>query len=88
MDYRHFLVLAPTQEILDALKKHKGSWQDYETALLHLMASRRVGEELEPTLFENSCLLCSEQKPDHCHRRLVAEYLREKWTAVEIEHLE
>jgi len=23
------------------------------------------------------CLLCSEDKPHHCHRRLVAEYLKE-----------
>ncbi|WP_260478205.1 DUF488 domain-containing protein [Pseudomonas aeruginosa] len=37
--------------------------------------------------FHNSCLLCSEDKPHHCHRRLVAEYLAGKWPNVEIVHL-
>ena len=36
---------------------------------------------------DNSCLLCSEDKPHHCHRRLVAEYLAGKWPNVEIVHL-
>jgi uncharacterized protein (DUF488 family) len=31
--------------------------------------------------------LCSEEKPEHCHRRLVAEYLQEKWPNVEIHHI-
>ncbi|EPE0459056.1 DUF488 family protein [Pseudomonas aeruginosa] len=35
----------------------------------------------------NSGLLCSEDKPHHCHRRLVAEYLAGKWPNVEIVHL-
>jgi uncharacterized protein (DUF488 family) len=33
------------------------------------------------------CLLCSEDKLHHCHRRLIAEYLRKKWTDVEIVYL-
>jgi len=32
-------------------------------------------------------LLCSEESPQHCHRRLIAEYLREKWDNIEIKHL-
>jgi len=36
---------------------------------------------------DGGCLLCSEDKPHQCHRRLVAEYLRERWGDVEIEHL-
>jgi uncharacterized protein (DUF488 family) len=35
----------------------------------------------------NSCLLCSEPKPEKCHRRLVAEYLMEKFGDIEIKHL-
>jgi hypothetical protein len=31
--------------------------------------------------------LCSEEKPHHCHRRLVAEYFKEKWENVLIEHV-
>jgi uncharacterized protein (DUF488 family) len=36
---------------------------------------------------DGGCLLCSEEKPHHCHRRLVAEYLSEKWGGIEIEHI-
>jgi uncharacterized protein (DUF488 family) len=32
-------------------------------------------------------LLCSEATADQCHRRLVAEYLRDRWGDVEIIHL-
>jgi uncharacterized protein (DUF488 family) len=31
--------------------------------------------------------VCSEDEPTHCHRRLIAEYLQEKWGDVEIVHL-
>jgi len=32
-------------------------------------------------------LLCSEPKPDRCHRRLVLEYLAAKWGNITIHHL-
>ena len=51
------------------------------------MAKRRVEVTLDKTLIAGGCLLCSEATPEHCHRRLVAEYLREKWGDVDIGHL-
>ena len=36
-DYRHEPLLAPTQEMLDNLKKRGGSWADYERVFLGLM---------------------------------------------------
>ncbi len=86
MGYKHMPNLAPTQDILDAYKKHKRPWQEYEERFLDLMAQRRI-EELDRESLDGGCLLCSEDKPHHCHRRLVAEYLRNKWGDVEIEHL-
>jgi hypothetical protein len=32
-------------------------------------------------------LLCSEDKPHHCHRRLVVDYLKNRWGDVDIVHL-
>ena len=87
MDYHHISALAPTKEIIDGYKKNGGSWEDYERKFLDLMAERRIEEKIEPELLEDACLLCSEDKPHHCHRRLVAEYLREHWGNIEIEHL-
>jgi len=90
IDYLHLPQLAPTQDILDAFKKNKGAWEAYECSFRALMVARKIEEEFPPELFDNACLLCSEHKPHYCHRRLVAEYLREKWDGItiEIEHLQ
>ncbi len=88
IDYIHLPELAPTADILDAYKKHKGDWRVYEQKFLQLMAERRVEESLPKDLLNEGCLLCSEDKPHYCHRRLVAEYLHEKWGNVTIRHLE
>jgi uncharacterized protein (DUF488 family) len=84
--YEHVSQLAPTQDILDDYKKSKGAWSVYAEKFLALMAKRRI-ESLDKSLFDGGCLLCSEDKPHHCHRRLVAEYLEQKWENVEVEHL-
>ena len=79
--------LAPTAEILEPYKKHKGDWSVYERAFVDLISARRIEESLDPQTLDGACLLCSEEQPDHCHRRLVADYLRGKWENVEIRHL-
>ena len=86
IEYEHMPELAPTQDILDEYKKSKGAWSIYTEKFLRLMATRRV-ENIDRSRLDGACLLCSEDKPHHCHRRLVAEYLKGKWGNVEIEHL-
>src|SRR4051794_7898136 len=49
--YAHEPRLAPTQEMLDRYKKHRGSWDEYEKAFLALMAERKIEEQLDPSLF-------------------------------------
>lgn len=87
IDYVHVPDLAPTKEILDAYKKHKGDWHLYESQFLELIRSRRIEDTVSREMLDGGCLLCSEEKPHHCHRRLVAEYLKEKWENVEIQHI-
>ena len=87
IDYVHLPELAPTQEMLDAFKKEKGEWAVYEKRFLALIAERRIEEKVPREVLHQGCLLCSEETPEHCHRRLVAEYLKEKWRDVEIRHL-
>jgi uncharacterized protein (DUF488 family) len=87
-EYQHEPQLAPTKEILDNYKKNKGSWEEYERRFLALMADRKVEETLDPGIFAiPTVLLCSEPKPDRCHRRLVLEYLQQKWSNLTIHHL-
>ena len=84
--YEHLPELAPTQDILDDYKKSKGAWSVYAEKFLNLMARRQI-ESIDRSRLDGGCLLCSEDKPHHCHRRLVAEYLKSKWGDVEISHL-
>jgi uncharacterized protein (DUF488 family) len=87
MDYVHVPDLAPTQAMLDAYKKEKGDWRLYEERFLGLMQERRIEETLPREVIDGGCLLCSEDKPHRCHRRLVAEYLQKRWVDVEVTHL-
>jgi uncharacterized protein (DUF488 family) len=87
MEYVHLPELAPTQEILDEFKKQKGDWNTYEARFLALMKQRRIEETVSRELITDSCLLCSEDKPQLCHRRLVAEYLKQQGDDVDITHL-
>lgn len=87
IDYVHALDLAPTADILDAYKKQKGDWSVYERQFLDLMTRRRIEETTPREMLDGGCLLCSEEKPQYCHRRLIVEYLKDKWGDVDIEHI-
>ncbi len=87
-EYRHEPLLAPTQELIDAYRKARGSWQDFERAFLDLMARRRVESAFSRDLFGvPTVLLCSEPTADRCHRRLVVDYLRRSWGDLTPVHL-
>jgi len=81
-------LFAPTKEILDAYKKRGGAWEAYERSFVELMAQRQIEQHISPRIFDMpTVLLCSENTAEHCHRRLVMEYLRDKWGNLEIIHL-
>jgi uncharacterized protein (DUF488 family) len=86
--YLHEPRLTPTQEILDKYRKLKGSWQAYEQDFLKLMTERKIEETINRNLFEiPTVMLCSEHTAEHCHRRLVGEYLQKHWGNLTITHL-
>lgn len=86
-DYVHQPLLAPTQGMLDEYKK-LSQWDSYAPKFVALLKSRQIEKHISPDLFSGkTVLLCSEPEATHCHRRLVAEYLRDHWDNVEIEHL-
>lgn len=86
--YIHIPELAPTKEILEDYRAGL-SWIQYEQRFQALMDERRIPETLNQSDFQNQvpCLLCSEARPEKCHRRLVAERMAGQWTGVEIVHL-
>ena len=79
-EYRHEPLLAPTAEMLKDYRSKKTSWTEYERLFTLLLAERRVESVLSRQILDgNPVFLCSEHKPDHCHRRLALEYLEERW---------
>lgn len=86
IEYIQNLDFTPTKEMLSQYRKKEISWDDYEKQFYKLIQNREI-ESINKNLLEDACLLCSEDKPHHCHRRLVAEYLEKNWSSVEIIHL-
>ena len=87
IDYVHVPDLAPTKEMLADYRHGRIDWGIYEIRFIDLMRERRIEETVPREVVGGGCLLCSEDQPHHCHRRLVAEYLNESWGGLEIEHL-
>lgn len=87
IDYIHVPDLAPTKELLSDYRQGRIGWEAYEARFIELMEERRVESVLSREVVSEGCLLCSEDQPHHCHRRLIAEYLNERWGELEIRHL-
>ena len=66
MKYVYLPELAPTKEMLDAYRKEHKDWKTYERQFLTLMDERRIGKKRIKRTISNGCLLCSEDKPEHC----------------------
>ena len=73
--------------MLDEYRKNKGNWPKYEHDFNRLMEERKPETKLQKDFLDGACLLCSEASPTKCHRRLAAEYLKEKLGDVEIVHI-
>lgn len=91
IEYVHEPIFAPTEELLGGLKKTKAiGWDEFERGFVRLLDERRAAQVVSRALFDRPvALLCSEDTPDRCHRRLVAEYLAEHWPKekIRITHL-
>jgi uncharacterized protein (DUF488 family) len=87
IQYLHLSELAPTVDIMDSFKGKKNTWSEYELQFNKLLAKRKVENLMMGELAEGDCFLCSEEKPNFCHRRLVAEYLQKKLGDIAVLHL-
>lgn len=87
IEYEHMPTFAPTQEILDSYKLDK-DWNKYQDRYLKLLRDKDISK-IKNLIKKNNiiCLLCSEDLPDKCHRRLLAEYLKSITPKFKIIHL-
>ncbi|CAJ0695126.1 hypothetical protein LMG19089_01458 [Ralstonia edaphis] len=80
--------LAPEKTMLKRYQAKEIAWKEYADSYLELLARRRVENNLDTGIFDHSCLLCSEDTPHFCHRRLAVEYLNSTWgNSLKITHL-
>lgn len=88
-EYVHDEVFAPTKTLLDNYRAKKVSWLEYEKIFTEILKTRPIIERFNNLYgkFNNICLLCTEPTPEQCHRRLVAEYLKEHIENIEIIHI-
>jgi uncharacterized protein (DUF488 family) len=87
-DYVHVPDLTPTKPMLDAYKNKVISWDNYADKFTNLMIQRHIERTIDKSILSNGCLLCSEHEPHQCHRRLVVEYLNDRWDSdIEVVHL-
>lgn len=87
IDYCHELNFAPTKDLLESYRKKQITWDEYATEYLKLLESRNVENLVTIEDLNDACLLCSEHLPEKCHRRLLAEYIKDKCPELEIIHL-
>ncbi|MBD0294600.1 MAG: DUF488 domain-containing protein [Flavisolibacter sp.] len=87
MGYEHNIDFAPTKELLARYRNKKLSWEEYGVEYLNLLDMRKVAQKTDIEKLHEHCLLCSEHTPEKCHRRLLAEYLKQVKNDVEIIHL-
>ena len=76
--YRHIVDFAPTKDLLSDYRAEKVTWHEYEKVYTNLLDQRFVNSKYEVKNFDHCCFLCSEDTPEHCHRRLLAEYLKKQ----------
>ena len=88
-EYFHDRHFAPSEKIFVRYKKNVIDWEGYEKEFADLMTYRDIDNYIADNYSkeENICLLCTEVSPENCHRRLVAEKIRDVLGDVEIIHL-
>lgn len=74
--YKHVADFAPTKDLLDKWHKQEVSWDEYEAIYTSMLKERDILRNYGIKQFEGSCFLCSEDTPENCHRRLLAEYMK------------
>lgn len=89
IEYEHDKTLAPTEELRKSYndKKLKMSFGEYTDIFYNTMEQRSAIKRLQRLDLDHVCFLCSEEKPDKCHRRLVVDGIKANNPDIKIIHL-
>lgn len=84
IDYLYLPAYAPPKELMENYRAGKLSWPEYEAQYKPILGQQGLPKA---GLLTDACLLCSEPEAEHCHRRLLAEYIADKLPGVTVTHL-
>lgn len=89
IEYVHDVTLAPTEELRKMYndKGKKMSFADYTVTFKEIMEKRQCIPKLKKLDLDKVCFLCSEEKPDKCHRKLVVDDVKGGNDNIQIIHL-
>ena len=87
--YTHLKEFAPDETLLKNYRKKKITWNQFGERYLDQIKRYDKWGVFNNDVFKEGCLLCSESSPSKCHRRLLAEFLLNKFSdkSIEIIHL-
>lgn len=85
-DYIAMPEFAPSTALFNNYKKGYINWIEYEKWYNELLLTRNL-DIFNAFRNKRICLLCAEDTPEHCHRRLLAEKLADTFENVEVKHL-
>ena len=77
-EYEHITDFAPTKELLKDYQDKVIDWNGYTVIFKKILQDRHIAERFNVENFDNCCFLCTEDTPEQCHRRLVAEFFKAK----------
>lgn len=85
--YKYIPELTPTLDLLTKIKNNTINWAEYEQIFNDILKKRQIENLFTPDAINKACFLCAEKTAENCHRRLVAEYLKQHFPDIEIVHL-
>ena len=88
IDYEHDNNLSPPQDIMVKYKNKDITWNEYRDMFAKMLADRQIAKIFSDKVegdFSNICFLCSESRPNYCHRKIVAEYIQQQNPEMDIE---
>ena len=88
--YEHRIDYAPTTKLLNDYRKELITWREYEIQYRFIIDERQAVKNFMTSyygLYETVCLLCSEPKAEHCHRKIFADMLKDAKPDIEVKHI-
>ncbi len=86
IEYVENKLFAPSKELRDKYRTNF-CWADYEIDYNQLIISRKAVDSISYSILHAAVLLCAEPSALHCHRRLAAEMIVNRYPDIQIIHL-